>query len=89
VDVEQGGGLVLVLLAWRWSGFGEANRSHPHQDKHQALSSTPLRPLSLQDGLRLLLHSVGTIHQEDGRIFPDAVGTIHQEAGPQASQWVW
>jgi hypothetical protein len=77
VDVEQGGGLGVVGVGcrggWGRVGFREATRSHPHQDKHQALSSTPLRPLSLQDGLRLLLHSVGT---------------IHQEAGPQASQWV-
>jgi len=64
----------LCLSWWHdaWSGFPEANRSHPHQDKHKAPSSTPLRPLSLQDA---------------GRPFPDSVGTIHQEAGPQASQW--
>ncbi len=73
MDVEKGGGLVLVLVADDGSGFREANRSHPHEDKHQAPSSTPLRPLSLQDA---------------GRTFPDSVGTIHQEAGPQASQWV-
>ena len=40
--------------------------------EHKAPSSTPLRPLSLQDA---------------GRTFPNSVGTIHQEAGPQASQW--
>ena len=63
-----------LCLSW-WpddgSGFREANRSHPHEDKHQAPSSTPLRPLSLQ---------------EAGRTFPASVGTIQQEAGPQASQ---
>src|SRR6266851_1122359 len=30
-------------------GLRGANRSHPNQDKHQASSSTPPRPLSLQD----------------------------------------
>src|SRR5229473_593066 len=30
-------------------GLRGANRSHPNQDKHQAPSSTPPRPLSLQD----------------------------------------
>ncbi len=63
-------------LSWwhdEWSGFREATRSHPHEDKHKAPSSTPPHPLSLQDA---------------GRTFPDSVGTIHQEAGPQASQWV-
>ncbi len=46
----QGGGLVLVLVATRslW-GLRGAHRSHPNQDKHQAPSSTPPRPLSLQD----------------------------------------
>src|SRR5229473_5599015 len=33
------------------------------RDKHKAPSSTPPHPLSLQDGFRLLLHSVGKIHQ--------------------------
>src|SRR5216683_6591278 len=33
------------------------------RDKHKAPSSTPPNPLSLQDGLRLLLHSVGNIHE--------------------------
>ena len=45
-----------------WSGLREANRSHPHEDKHQAPSSTPLRPLSLQDAGRTIPDSVGTIH---------------------------
>src|SRR6266849_10012776 len=30
-------------------GLRGANSSHPNQDQHQALSSTPPRPLSLQD----------------------------------------
>src|SRR5258708_36440336 len=34
--------------ASQW-GFRGANRSHPNQDKHKAPSSTPPRPLSLQD----------------------------------------
>jgi len=46
----QGGGLVLVpggnALQW---GLRGATRSHPNQDKHKAPSSTPPRPLSLQD----------------------------------------
>jgi hypothetical protein len=55
-----------LCLSWwhdEWSGCREANRSHPHEDKHKAPSSTPLRPLSLQ---------------EAGRTFPDSVGNIHQ-----------
>src|SRR6266851_523906 len=36
--------------------------AHPDEDKHKAPSSTPPHPLSLQDGLRLLLHSVVNIH---------------------------
>src|SRR5260221_9940915 len=47
-----------------------SNNVGTSQDKHQAPSSTPPNPLSLQDA---------------GRTFPDSVGTIHQEAGPQAS----
>src|SRR5690242_1483747 len=31
------------------SGFRDANGSHPHEDRHQATASTPLRPLSLQN----------------------------------------
>ncbi|HLQ30903.1 MAG TPA: hypothetical protein VK140_16835 [Ktedonobacteraceae bacterium] len=42
----QGGGLVLVLVATRSSGDCV---EHPNEDKHQAPSSTPPRPLSLQD----------------------------------------
>jgi len=61
--------------------------SYLNSIEHKAPSSTPPHPLSLQDGLRLLLHSVGKIHQDAGRTFPASVGTIHQEAGPQASQW--
>src|SRR5260221_5349126 len=34
--------------ASQW-GLRGATRSHPNQDKHQAPSSTPPRPLSLQD----------------------------------------
>ena len=44
------------------SGFGEARWSHPHEDKHKAPTSTPLRPLSLQDAGRTIPDSVGTIH---------------------------
>jgi len=47
-------------------GFREARGSHPNQDKHQAPSSTPPRPLSLQDA---------------GRTFPDAIVNHHQDAG--------
>ncbi len=66
--MEQGGGLVLVLVATRsiW-GFRGANRSHPNEDKHQAPSSTPPRPLSLQDAGGHFLS------------FPDSVVTIHQD----------
>src|SRR5260370_23751403 len=44
----------LCLSCWpdEWSGLREANRSPPHEDKHKAPSSTPLRPLSLQDAGR-------------------------------------
>ena len=46
--VDEG---ALCLSWWQHdaSGFREANRSHPTQDKHKAPSSTPLHPLSLQD----------------------------------------
>src|SRR6266852_4056959 len=56
-------------LSWwhdEWSGLHEANRSPPHQDKHQAPSSTLLHPLSLQDAGRTFPHSVGKVHQEAG-----------------------
>jgi len=33
----------------RDKGLRGANRSHPNEDKHKAPSSTPSRPLSLQD----------------------------------------
>jgi len=46
-DVGQGGGLVLVNAS-QW-GLRGAKRSHPNEDKHKAPSSTPPRPLSLQD----------------------------------------
>src|SRR5713101_2787313 len=59
-----------LCLSW-WQrdplGFRRAPRSHPNQDKHKAPSSTPPRPLSLQDaGGHFLL-------------FPSSVVTIHQD----------
>src|SRR5947209_6633241 len=39
-------------------GLHGANRSQPNQDKHKAPSSTPPRPLSLQDEERTLPDSV-------------------------------
>ncbi len=47
-------------------GFREARWSHSDEDKHQAPSSTPPRPLSLQDA---------------GRTFPDSIVKHHQDAG--------
>jgi len=64
----MGWGLVLVLVngdSARGSCW-PVGSSHPDEDKHQAPSSTPPHPLSLQDGLRLLLHSVVNIHQVAG-----------------------
>jgi len=61
----MGGDLVLVLVngdSARGSCW-PVGAAHPDEDKHQAPSSTPPNPLSLQDGLRLLLHSVVKIHQ--------------------------
>jgi hypothetical protein len=52
------GALCLSSSLFDSSGFREARWSHPNEDKHKAPSSTPPHPLSLQDGLRLLLHSV-------------------------------
>jgi hypothetical protein len=55
--------------AIQW-GFRGANRSHPNQDKHQAHSSTPPRPLSLQDAGGHFLsfpYWVVTIHQDTQR----------------------
>jgi len=39
--------------------------SYLNSIEHKAPSSTPLRPLSLQDAGRTLPHSVGNIHQGD------------------------
>src|SRR5216683_462401 len=50
-------------------GLRGANRSHPHEDKHQAPSSTPRRPLSLQDPGPQASQWIG---------FPDSVVNIHQ-----------
>src|SRR6266851_1530055 len=58
-------------LSWwhdEWSGLHEANRSPPHQDKHQAPSSTLLHPLSLQDAGRTFPHLVVKVHQLSGRL---------------------
>src|SRR5258708_22321799 len=57
--------------AIQW-GFRGANRSPPNQDKHQAPSSTPPRPLSLQDPGPQASQWIG---------LPDSVVTIHQMAG--------
>src|SRR5258706_12147040 len=43
------GALCLSSSLFDSLGFREARWSHPHEDKHKAPSSTPLRPLSLQD----------------------------------------
>src|SRR5229473_3599415 len=69
-----------LCLSWwhdEWSGFPEANRSPPHEDKHKAPSSTPLRPLSLQDAGRPFPHSVVNIHQVSGLIFQSTLWSIH------------
>ncbi len=44
----------LCLSWWHvgWSGFPEANRSHPHEDKHKAPTHLRIHPLSLQDAGR-------------------------------------
>ncbi len=62
----MGGGLVLVLVNGDSARVAcwPVGSSHPDEDKHKAPSSTPPHPLSLQDGLRLLLHSVVTIHKD-------------------------
>src|SRR6266852_6440989 len=52
----------------RW-GLRGANRSHPNQDKHKTPSSTPPRPLSLQDLGPQASQWIG---------FPDSVVNIHQ-----------
>src|SRR5713226_6368521 len=54
--------------ALQW-GLCGANRSHPNQDKHKAPSSTPPRPLSLQDPGTQASQWIG---------FPDSVVNIHQ-----------
>src|SRR5712692_11796336 len=54
--------------ALHW-GLCGANRSHPNQDKHKAPSSTPPRPLSLQDPGTQASQWIG---------FPDSVVNIHQ-----------
>src|SRR5260221_10902060 len=53
-------------------GLRGANRSHPNQDKHQAPSSTPPRPLSLQAPGPQAPQWIG---------FPDSVVTIHEGRG--------
>src|SRR5258708_735457 len=59
-------------LSW-WQreplGFREARWSPPNEDKHQAPSSTPPRPLSLQDPGSQAPQWIG---------FPDSVVKIHQ-----------
>ncbi len=80
----QGGGLVLVLVATRSIEFREARWSHPNQDKHKAPSSTPPRPLSLQDAGRTFLDSLVTHHQDAGDAsvplvqLPDSLVKHHQ-----------
>src|SRR5712692_5272496 len=51
---------------------GNAVQSHPNQDKHKAPSSTPPRPLSLQDLGPQAPQWIG---------FPDSVVNIHQVSG--------
>ena len=62
----------------------EPGESCRHEDKHKAPTSSPLIPLSLQDGDAppSLPHSVGKVHQDDEEDYPDSVGTIHQDATP-------
>src|SRR5260370_38479359 len=55
--------------AIQW-GLRGAQRSHPNEDKHQAPSSTPPRPLSLQDPGLQAPQWIG---------FPDSVVNIHQD----------
>src|SRR5260370_24346843 len=55
-----------LCLSWWLRG---ANRSHPNQDKYKAPSSTPPRPLSLQDPGPQASQWIG---------FPDSVVNIHQ-----------
>src|SRR5258708_224484 len=55
--------------AIQW-GLRGAHRSHPNQDKHQAPSSTPPRPLSLQDPGPQAPQWLG---------FPDSVVNIQHE----------
>src|SRR6266851_5580672 len=58
--------------AIQW-GLRGAQRSHPNQDKHKAPSSTPPRPLSLQDPGPQAPQWIG---------LPDLVVKIHQVARP-------
>jgi len=60
------GAWCLSLWLFDSLGFHEARWSHPDEDKHQAHSSTPPRPLSLQDA---------------GRTFPDSIVKHHQDVG--------
>jgi len=62
VDVEQGGGLVLVLLAWRvvWVPWGQPVASPRGQAQGPRIHPTaPLVPT----GCSPFPHSVGNIHQ--------------------------
>ena len=60
------GALCLSSSLFDSLGFREARWSHPNEDKHKAPSSTPPRPLSLQDA---------------GRTFPDSIVKHHQVSG--------
>ena len=62
----KGGGLVPVLLAIRFVPVRETNESLPHEDRHQAPTSTQPFPLSLQK----LSNSFVKHHQNRGRLMP-------------------
>ena len=65
---DKGPGACPGGNAIQW-GLRGANRSHPNQDKYKAPSSTPRRPLSLQDPGPQAPQWIG---------FPDSVVNIHQ-----------
>ena len=59
-------------------GITYPTESYCEKDKHKAPSFPHIHPLSLQDGPRALLHSVGKIHQDmgDSRGRPDLLPII-------------
>src|SRR5947209_4707631 len=59
------GALCLSFSPYDAFGFPGANKPHPHQDRHKALTSTQPFPLSLQDDGHPFPHSVVKVHQEE------------------------